>query len=90
MSADATKKSPGVKIQGYVPAYHKYVISSLIGIEGTNESDVVARIIGYWSRENEGWLVGRGISYESFRRRGDSADEKEGKLFRYPPGQDRG
>jgi hypothetical protein len=77
------KNPAGAKVQGYVPQYHKFVIASLIGIEGTNESDVLARIIGYWVRDNERWLAERQITHEQWSSECSDPEAKEGKLYRY-------
>ena len=78
-----SKNPPGAKVQGYVPQFHKFVLASLIGIEGTNESDVLARIIGYWIRDNESWLAGRGITHQQWRSESGDSEAKEGKLYQY-------
>lgn len=83
MPLSSPKLPAGAKIQGYVPLYHKYVITSLIGTEGTNESDVLARILGYWIKDNEEWLAARGITHERWRVESEDTDAKEGKLYRY-------
>lgn len=57
----------GKKVQGQVPDYHDFVISQLINIEGTSRSDVVARIIGFWIRENTDRLSDLGITPELWR-----------------------
>jgi len=77
------KNPPGAKVQGYVPQYHKFVIASLIGVEGTNESDVLARIVGYWIRDNEDWLAARGITHGQWRSDCGDPEAKEGKLYQY-------
>lgn len=83
--ADSSRRiqQAGVKIQGYVPLYHKYVITALIGTEGTNESDVLARIIGFWIRENESWLAARGVTHERWRAQEGEGLTKEAKLYRF-------
>lgn len=68
------------RLQARVPAYHKWVVEELVGTEGRNEGDVLARIIGFWINENEAWLEKRGVSVERFLSENGGA-QMEGKLL---------
>src|ERR1700745_3465629 len=54
------------RIQSRVPLYHKWVIEQLVSHIGRNSSDVIARIIGEWIKEQETWLLEKRISFDQF------------------------
>ena len=56
----------GKKIQSQVTAYHEFVISQLVDIDGTSTSDVIARIIGNWIDQNQDYLSRINLSKESW------------------------
>ena len=64
----------GKKVQGQVPDYHGFVIEQLVGFEGTSRSDVVARIIGFWIRDNVDHLRDLGITPNEWRTQKTSTD----------------
>lgn len=57
----------GVKVQTHVSPYYRFVIRSLVGIEGVSESDIVAMMIRHWIDAHREDLLGLGITYEAFR-----------------------
>jgi hypothetical protein len=65
---DRIEPMSGKKAQGQVSEYHDFVIRNLVGIEGTSPSDVTARIIGYWIRDQQESLGKLGLSMEAWRR----------------------
>jgi len=62
------KEQRSDKVQGYVPSYAKFVVKGLIGILGTNESDVVSFMIRDWISKNQDQLARSNLLIEDWRR----------------------
>ena len=66
--AKEEKAPKGEKIQSFVPSFQRYVIQELIGIKGTNESDVVGKIVDEWITRNIDFLEKAEITIKKWRK----------------------
>ena len=63
------KTTNSERVQGVVSPYHKFAVTKLIGIKGTNESDIVGKIIDEWVTNNVDYLEKAGVTVEKWRKK---------------------
>ena len=64
-----SKKSSSFKVQSSVEEYTLYVLEGLIGIQGTNTSDVISSILRSWMRDNSDKLDSWGLGIKEWKER---------------------